>query len=119
MRRDRDDRGSATIIVLYAGLLTVLLASAFAAAGAAVVARHRAAAAADLAALAGAARAIAGEPAACARAAAIAAANGARLVRCQLDGWDLVVEVIVTLGVPLGGSATASARAGPAYRNDD
>lgn len=114
MRRDRGDRGAATIIVLYMGLLTVLLASVFAAAGAAVVARHRAEAAADLAALAGAARAMAGEPAACARAGVIAAANGARLVTCRLDGWDLVVDVVVTPGVALGGLATASARAGPA-----
>jgi secretion/DNA translocation related TadE-like protein len=101
---------------LAVGLVTVVIAMAVAAAGAVIVARHRAQAAADLAALAGAARAVEGETAACARAGEIAAANGARLRSCRLTGWDLTVstEVSPAQVAAVAGAATASARAGPA-----
>jgi secretion/DNA translocation related TadE-like protein len=109
------DRGSATIWILAAGLLTVFVAVAVAAVGAATVARHRAQAAADLAALGGAALAVAGEPAACARATALAADNGGRILSCRLDGWDLIVSVeVMPAGIAaLAGTARASAKAGP------
>ena len=68
MRSSRDDRGGATVLVLAIGLVTVLVAIASAAVGAAIVARHRAQAAADLAALAGALAALDGVEVACARA---------------------------------------------------
>jgi len=114
--RADDDRGAATIWVLAAGLLTVLVALASSAAGAAMVARHRAQGAADLGALAGAGRAIEGEDAACQRAGDIVSANGARLVGCRLDGFDLTVTAQVSpAGVAaIAGTARASARAGPA-----
>jgi len=110
------DLGAATVWVLAAGLLTVLVALASSAAGAAMVARHRAQAAADLGALAGAGRAMEGEDAACLRARGIVAANSARLVACRLDGFDLTVTTEVSpAGVAgLAGTARASARAGPA-----
>jgi secretion/DNA translocation related TadE-like protein len=111
----RDDRGGATVWVLSAGVLIVLLAGVEAAAGAAITARHRAYNAADLAALAGAARAVEGERAACSRAGQVAAANGAVVVACRLDGWDLMVTVQVRPGglAGLAGVAQAQARAGP------
>lgn len=112
----REDRGGATVWTLTAGLVAVLIAMTVAAASAAAVARHRAQAAADLAALAGAARAVEGEAIACARAVEIARANGARLESCRLLGWDLVVTTVVR-PVPVAavaGDATAAARAGPA-----
>jgi secretion/DNA translocation related TadE-like protein len=110
------DRGSATILVLAVGLVTVLLGVAVAAAGAAIVARHRAQGAADAAALAGAAVAVDGEVAACAVATDVATANGAQLVHCGLDGWDVVVTVQVRPAgsAAVAGVSTASARAGPA-----
>jgi len=105
------DRGSASVWLLCAGLVVVAFGLTGALAGAAATARHRAQAAADLGALAGARYAVDGEPTACARAAAIVAANGARMTGCRLDGVDLVV----TAAVPLAGVGTASgvARAGP------
>jgi secretion/DNA translocation related TadE-like protein len=109
------DRGSGTVWVLAAGLVLLLAGLAGAAVGAAHVARHRAQTAADLAALAGAAHAIEGSDPACARAAEIAAANGARVATCHLDGLDLTVTVEVSppAVVGVGRPATATARAGP------
>jgi secretion/DNA translocation related TadE-like protein len=111
----RDDSGGATVWALATGLVTVVVAISVAAGGAATVARHRAQAAADLAALAGAAHSVEGQVVACERAAAIAAANGARLTDCQLEGWDLVVtaEVRPARVAAVAGDARASARAGP------
>ena len=112
----RSDDGSATVWVLCAGLVIVLVAAAMAIAGAAVVARHRAQAAADLAALAGALRALDGEPAACERAAEISTENGAQMTFCRLDGLDLTVTVEVTRPIlATAGVARASARAGPRH----
>ncbi|BCJ58988.1 hypothetical protein Jiend_24100 [Micromonospora endophytica] len=83
--------------------------------GAARMARQQARVAADFGALAGAGRALQNERAACARAAEIVAANGARLIQCQLDGLDVLVTAELTVE-PLPGlrrSATATSRAGP------
>jgi secretion/DNA translocation related TadE-like protein len=108
------DEGSVTIWLVAAGLVVVLVATGFAVAGAAFVARHRAQAAADLAALAGSMRALDGEEAACERAADVSARNGARMVACQLDELDLIVTVEVAPALLAKmGSARASARAGP------
>ncbi|MGZ4544723.1 MAG: Rv3654c family TadE-like protein [Blastococcus sp.] len=111
------ERGSATVwVVVLAGLIAVLGAAGVLV-GAAVAGRHRAAAAADFAALAGAARAVVGDPSACASAADVALANGATLQRCSLLPGavvDVSVRVRVRLG-PLGVlQAPGRARAGPA-----
>jgi secretion/DNA translocation related TadE-like protein len=110
-----DDRGGATVLVLAIGLVTVLVAIASAAVGAAIVARHRAQTAADLAALAGALDALDGVELACARAGEIAARNGGHLVACDVDGLDVVVTVEArpTGLAAVAGAAHASARAGP------
>jgi secretion/DNA translocation related TadE-like protein len=110
-----DDRGGATVLVLAIGLVTVLVAVASAAVGAAIVARHRAQTAADLAALAGALDALDGVEVACARAGEIAASNGGHLTACDVDGLDVVVTVEArpTGLAAMGGTARASARAGP------
>ncbi|WP_448614418.1 Rv3654c family TadE-like protein [Modestobacter sp. URMC 112] len=111
------ERGSATVwVVALAGLLAAV-GMATVLVGAAVVGRHRAGAAADLAALAGAGRAVLGDPAACAVATAVAVANGAAMDSCRV-GADAVVEVHVRVPVRLGPLGTVSAggraRAGPA-----
>ncbi|MBB6627628.1 hypothetical protein H5V45_09870 [Nocardioides sp. KIGAM211] len=114
MRR-RDERGSATPVVLV-GLAVLLLVGAALGVVAAMVRAHRSAqAAADLSALAVAAAVRSGaDP--CARGAGIAAANGARLVACRVEG--AVVEVRARVEGPhwLGQLADldAEARAGPA-----
>ncbi|MFE9771442.1 Rv3654c family TadE-like protein [Streptomyces sp. NPDC005931] len=79
--------------------------------GQAVVVRHRAAGGADLAALAAADRWSEGRAGACARAHRVVRAQGARLVRCAIDGE--VSDVTVASG---RGPFTAEirARAGPA-----
>lgn len=106
------ERGSATVLVAI-GLAAVfaILVIGLQVAGA-VIARHRVETAADLAALAGATRVLAGD--ACERAGVIAAANGARVDECTLDGLDvrIIVSAPVSLGV-LGGEVAARARAGP------
>ncbi|MGI5147037.1 Rv3654c family TadE-like protein [Plantactinospora sp. CA-294935] len=109
------DRGSATVWLLAVGLVLVVFSLGAAAIGVARVARHQARVAADLGALAGAAYALDGPDRACARAAAIAAANSARITGCTLDGFDLQVTAEVTVE-PLPGMtrvARATARAGP------
>nr|ABP43870.1 hypothetical protein Mflv_1388 [Mycolicibacterium gilvum PYR-GCK] len=84
--------------------------------GSAVAARHRAQAAADLAALGAAGRLADGHDAACRIADQIVRAMRTTLGECAVDGLDVVVRVDagVSLGGPLVGSASASARAGPA-----
>lgn len=110
-----DDRGSATIWAVSAIAALVTLTVVVLALGAAVSTRHRAEAAADLAALAAASHALDGVEAACARADVVTDGMGAQLVRCELDGWDAVVEVDVRGPTTLSGlgSGHGRARAGP------
>jgi secretion/DNA translocation related TadE-like protein len=116
-RRLSGERGSATVWVLALAGLLAALGAAGVLVGVAVAGRHRAAAAADFAALAGAGRAVTGDPAACTAAAEVAARNGARLESCALLPGavvDVRVRVPVRLG-PLGVlDARGRARAGPA-----
>lgn len=114
-RRRGGDRGAASVWVLAVGLLLVVAGLVGASVGAARVAGQRAVVAADLAALAGAARVPQGWAAACGRAARLAAANGARLITCLIDGLDLVVtvQVAVTPLPSMTREVPASARAGP------
>ncbi|MGV9641424.1 Rv3654c family TadE-like protein [Streptomyces sp. NPDC003514] len=104
------DRGSATAWSL--GLIAVLCVvfGVVLALGHAVVIRHRAAGGADLAALAAADHWAEGTAGACARAARVAEASGARLVRCAVVGD--VSDVTAASG---RGPFTAEvrARAGP------
>lgn len=97
--------------ILVAAIVTLTVGAS--AVGAAVVARHRAQSGADLAALAAAARVQDGQRVACLRAADVAAAAGAALLVCSLDGLDVTVAVGVGTGLRIGGQARASARAGP------
>lgn len=114
----RGDRGAGSLLVLALLLVGLLLCTAAAALGQAVVARHRAAAAADLAALAGADVAL-GRSAApggpCGAAARVAARGGARLVTCTAVGLEVVVAVASDVPGALRGlgPARAAARAGP------
>ncbi len=110
----RQDRGSASIWVLAAGLLVILLGLMSMGIGRAVVAAHRAQIAADLGALAGAGMAQLGAGMACARAETVVAANGGQMSACALDGFDVIVTVRIPISAgPVRGAAVASARAGP------
>jgi len=103
------DRGSGSILVVAAVLAILLFTGLLVPLAQLAVARHRAAAAADAAALAAADALVgvaSGDP--CGRAAELAAANGAELLRCVPDG--LVVTVRVVAGAPpivLAADATA------------
>ena len=112
--RTRAERGSAVpFAVACLGLLLVMGVGLGVAA--ALVADHRRAqAAADLAALAGAVDLTRGGEG-CGAAGQVAAANGARLASCRVDGSDVRVRVVVTGPRWLGASAdlAAEARAGP------
>ena len=77
------ERGSATVWVLALSTVLATIGLAVVLVGAAVVARHRATAAADLAALAGAVRAVRGDPGACDTAAEVATANSAERQSCS------------------------------------
>lgn len=112
----RSDRGSASVWSAGAlgALLTVVVALVHV--GGIAVARHQAESAADLAALAGAGRVVAGEQAACERAGRMTERMRVRLDSCRVHGWDVLVEVSARPSGPTGrfGAATARARAGPA-----
>ncbi|MFD7896992.1 Rv3654c family TadE-like protein [Streptomyces sp. NPDC059743] len=104
------DRGAATVWAAMAATTMCVVFAVVLAMGQAVVARHRAAAAADLAALAAADHALLGQADACRRAADVASAQGAEVVRCGLSGG--IADV--TARAPFGPYApTVRARAGP------
>lgn len=112
--RTAAERGAATVLVTACLGLLLLLGCALAVVAAMVVAHRSAQAAADLAALAGAVAAgQGGDP--CAAASAVAADNGARLVRCATVGPEVSVEVEVAGPAWLGQrhDLAAAARAGP------
>jgi secretion/DNA translocation related TadE-like protein len=93
------DRGSATVWVAIACLLTWSVATVALAVGAAVTARHRAVSSADLSALAGARTLADGSSDSCAEAERVAAAAQARLVACdQLPDGSL--QVVTEVGLP-------------------
>lgn len=109
-----DDEGAMTVATAFAVVAVLALAVAVLLVGRAAVAAHAARSAADLAALAGAHALREGlDP--CTAASGIAAANGAELPVCTIDGRDVVAraEVHVDLGVFGSRAASAIARAGP------
>lgn len=109
-RRGSEDRGSATVWAVMAMAALGLVFGCVLTMGQAVVVRHRAGGAADLAALAAADHWMAGREEACARAARVAAAQDARLVRCAVYGE--VSDVTAAAGAaPL--TTEVRARAGP------
>jgi secretion/DNA translocation related TadE-like protein len=113
----RDDRGSASNIVLALGLVLVAAGFAASSVGTARTGRHQAHSAADLGALAAAGDAVYGRPAACARAAEFVAANRARMSFCTVEGLEVVVGAAVEVHPRPGLTrhARAAARAGPVY----
>lgn len=114
-RRIEGDRGVAT--VWAAGVIAVLMSLTVFGLhlGGVILARHHAQSAADLAALAGAGSAVAGERQACSRARVVTDRMRVRLVACSARGWEVLVQVAARPGGPLGslGQATGQARAGP------
>jgi secretion/DNA translocation related TadE-like protein len=112
------ERGSASLLVLGAGLALLSLALGLCVVAGAVAARRQAEAAADFAALGAAGRIGVGDDA-CAVAARIASANGARLADCAVrlspDGRSGAVDVTVVRAFAAPGFAatdiSASARA--------
>ncbi|TRW80117.1 flp pilus-assembly TadE/G-like family protein [Mycolicibacterium sp. 018/SC-01/001] len=113
--RARDDAGAASVLAAFLIAVVVTVMAGGAVLGSAVAARHRAAAAADLAALSGATALAAGRGTACAIATSVADAMASTVVRCEIDGLDVLViaEAAPAFGVALVGRATAAARAGP------
>ncbi|MFD3595325.1 Rv3654c family TadE-like protein, partial [Nocardia sp. NPDC058640] len=113
------DAGAASVFVcvVLAGLIGMTLVVAQV--GAVVVARHRAQGAADLAALGAAVVLVEGAEAGCGEAGEIAARMGARVRRCAVAQWDVVVEVEANVPAGVFGVRTvrASARAGPVEEN--
>jgi secretion/DNA translocation related TadE-like protein len=111
----RDDRGSATVLVLALAGLLVLVGLLLTALAAVAVTRHRAASTADLAALAAADLVLEGPDVACSAAARVTVRDRAELSSCHLEGDVVEVAVALRPGGVLGtfGAARAVARAGP------
>jgi secretion/DNA translocation related TadE-like protein len=111
----RDDRGVATVWAVGAIAVLTSMAVFGLHLGEAMVARHQAESAADLAALAGAAGAVAGEQYACAQARRVTDRMRVQLAACQMNGLDVLVEATAQPRGWLGGlgAATGRARAGP------
>jgi secretion/DNA translocation related TadE-like protein len=129
-KNDRD-AGSASLWALSMAMVLWACVAAVVLAGVAVTARHRAATAADMAALAaasviarndpggGAADDLASGAEGCAAASAIAVANDAIVINCQVNGR--VVDVTTSVATPALGllhslglnAVSARARAGP------
>lgn len=103
-----------TVTTAFAVAAILAVAVAVLLVGRATVAVHSARSAADLSALAGAHALRDGEDA-CAAATGVAAANGAAVRSCTIDGDDVVTraEVVVDLGLLGVRTASAVARAGP------
>ena len=121
--RDPRDEGSATVLAACLITLLVMVAGVSGVIGGLVATRARAQSAADLAALAGADRALWSADEACAAASTLAQRNGARLIDCTVTLLD--VEVTVEVALPptvarlmsfvgtASGDVRAHARAGP------
>lgn len=112
---ERDEAGGATLFAVAMLAVLLLLGAALGVVAAMVTAHRTAQSAADLAALAGATAVQQGRDG-CARATAVAAANGAALTGCRVDGLEVRVDVRVTGPRWLGqaGDLSGRARAGPA-----
>lgn len=110
-----DERGGATVVLVAVLGVLVLLGAALGVMSAMVVAHRRAQAAADLAAL-GAARVLQSGGDACAQATRLAAANGAGVASCSVQGATVLLTVTVSGPRWLGQTAdlAAESRAGPA-----
>jgi secretion/DNA translocation related TadE-like protein len=110
-----NESGSASIWAAGGIAALLLLVALIAGIGGAANTRHRAASAADLAALAAAGQATAGQQAACAKAGLVADRMRVHLSACRIIGWNAEVEIAaqppdLLIGF---GTATARARAGP------
>lgn len=92
------DSGSATVWATFCAVSLCAVFAAVLALGQAISVRHRAAGAADLAALAAAQNALSGSPAACAVAERVAAAQGARVVSCDVREGVADVTALVRWG---------------------
>jgi secretion/DNA translocation related TadE-like protein len=110
----RDQRGSATLLVLAMAGVLLLVGCALGVVAALIRAHRVAQSAADLAALAGAQALQLGRDG-CGRAAEVAEANDARLTACSRQGSVVTLSVTVTGPHWLGQKAdlTARSRAGP------
>jgi secretion/DNA translocation related TadE-like protein len=110
----RDDRGSVTLFTVSCVALLLVLGAALGVVAAMVRAHRSAQSAADLAALA-AATAVGHGSDPCGAASSAAAANGAVLASCDVEGREVLVTVQVAGPHWLGQTAdlTAEARAGP------
>lgn len=111
---NRDERGAASLLAVALMSVLLLIGSALGVVAAMVWAHRTAQSAADLSALA-AATGLQDGTDACGGAARIARANHARLTSCQVQGEEVMVEVVVPGPRWLGQDAdlSAQARAGP------
>ena len=96
-RRPFADTGSATVWVLVLAAVLVAAGIAVTLVLGVVIAHRRVVTAADLAALGAAGRLVESRGSACRAAADVAAANGAALVSCRIEGGSVVVSVRVVI----------------------
>lgn len=107
-------RGSAGLLVVWAGLLVLATTAVASLYGGVVVARHRAGRVADVAALAAARAAVLGVAQPCAAAATLALAQGARVESCRLLGDGSALVVVAVPGPSRGAMLTGLGAVSPA-----
>ena len=109
MRAPGDDTGAGSVLAIAIMSALLIVTSTMVPVGALLLADRRASGAADAAALAaadGAVGLVAGSP--CDLARTVAAANGAAVQRCEVDGLVVTVRTTVpVLGFSIAGRATA------------
>ncbi|PFG35164.1 Rv3654c family TadE-like protein [Sanguibacter antarcticus] len=110
--RDRE-AGAGTVLLVGVVAALVLLAAFVGVLGGTVSARGAAQGAADLAALSAAGADMSGVQEPCSLADEVARRNGGTVAECLAEG-DGIYTVAVTVGAPVGRTASARARAGPA-----
>lgn len=111
----RDDEGVATVLACCVLAAIVMVTGGMLHVGSAVVARHTAQSAADFSALGGAGALDGGDESACEMSAVIAERMRTVLAECEVQGWDVLVEIrapVLLSGFGIG-DAQAYARAGP------
>ena len=110
--REMEDSGSATVWVMIASSVMLLMGGVALLIAIGFVEHRRASAAADLAALAAATQSVDDELVACESAASTAAANGAQLVGCELANRTVLVVVSIDAPAPWLPAMQVAARAG-------
>ncbi|MEO8106436.1 MAG: Rv3654c family TadE-like protein [Actinomycetes bacterium] len=108
----KSESGSASIYVMAAAALLIVIALPVVVVALGLVAQRHAVRAADFAVLGGAQQSLSDTSVACATAAEVARVNNAELRRCSMASGVLTIEVVVGTSLPFLSQVSATSRAG-------